>query len=329
MSKNAQRNLNILLIIIGLLIIVSIAFFVRKISLTEHRIFSISFIALLAGVLFESFRITDNWKTVIYIFIGASIFSLFNFLPGKHESNYVFENHLETWPYFFLFFFAFGSAIWHSEKTTAKLTEGVTLIQSISIIYWLFDYGITNIDNWFTKFLLAIALLFSAFSIFNALTFFVLSRTTRLALSIWSSIIMLLFAIDNIYRVYQNEDIETSKYFSQGLYIGIQFFLLGVSSIYIIQNFIMLMGFLPGKGSFFNSKYFNEIRELKNDHIERYSDQQVYILHSIICILITGTIYWLNYNYHYLPRHTTIWIGFILFPILLRLTSIKRRKNYR
>lgn len=101
---------------------------------------------------------------------------------------------------------------------------------------------------------------------------------------------MLLFAIDNIYRVYQNEDIETSKYFSQGLYIGIQFFLLGVSSIYIIQNFIMLMGFLPGKQSFFNSKYFNEIRELKNDHIERYSDQQVYILHSIICILITGTI---------------------------------------
>lgn len=323
MSKNAQRNLNILLIIIGLLIIVLIAFLVRRISLAEHRIFSISFLAILAGVLFESFRITDNWKTVIYIFIGASFLSLVSFLPGKHESNYVFENHLEAWPYFFLFFFAFGSTIWHSDKTTVKLTEGITLIQSMAIIYWIFDYGIDNIDTLFTKVILAVALIFSIFSIFNALTFFVLSRSTRLTLSIWSSIVMLFFAVDNIYRVYQNEDIETSQYFSLGLYIGIQFFLLGVSSIYIIQNLIMLFGFLPGKN------FVSRIRELQNDHIERYSDEQVYILHSIICILVTGTLYCLNYHYHYLPRHTTIWLGFILFPILQRLTSLKRRKNYR
>ena len=323
MSKNAQRNLNILFIIIGALIIAAIILLVWKISSTEHRIFSISFIALLSGVLFESFRIADNWKTVVYIFIGATALSLLSFLPGKRESNYVFENHLETWPYIYLLLFALCSTVWHNEKTIAKLTEGITLIQSISIIYWLVDYGVTNIDSLFIKVLLIIVLIFSAFSFFNALTFFVLSRTTRFALSIWSSIIMLLFAIDNIYRVYQNEDIETSKYFSQGLYIGIQFFLLGVSSIYIIQNFIMLFGFLPGKQSFFNARYFSEVRALRNDHVERYSDEQAYILHSILCILITGSLYYFNYKYHYLPRHTAIWLGFILFPLLLRVTSIK------
>lgn len=329
MSRNAQRNVNILFVIIATLIVAAVILLVWKISSTERRIFSISFIALLSGVLFESFRITDNWKTVIYIFIGASIFSLLAFIPGKRETHYVLEDHLESWPYVFLFLFALASTIWHSDKTTAKLTEGITLIQSISIIYWLFDFGITNINSMFIKVLLLIVLIFSAFSFFNALSFFVLSRTTRFILSFWSSIIMLLFAIDNVYHVYQNEEIEGSKYFSQGLYIGIQFFLLGVSTIYIIQNFIVLFGFLPGKQTFFNSKYFSEIRALRNEHIERYSDEQVYILHSILCIIITGSFYFFNYKFHYLPRHTAVWLGFILFPLLLKLSSFRIRKNYR
>jgi hypothetical protein len=326
MSKNAQRNFNYLLLAIGLIIVTFLIYVGYRISLTEHKIFSISFIALLAGVLFESFRITDSWITVIFIFIGSLIFSLISFLPGKHDISYEFENHLETWPKVFLFLFALATTIWHRDATIAKLTEGITLMQTMAIIYWVFDYGIVNIDNWFVRILLIIALLFSLLSFFNALTHFTLSRTTRLTLSIWSTIIMLLFAIDYIYRIYENEDIEASKHFSQGLYIGIQFFLLGVSTIYIIQNVIMIMGFLPNKYSSSKAQYFRDLRELKNIHIERYSDQQVHIGHSILCILIIGTIYWLNYKYQYLPRDTAIWLGFVIFPIILRLTSISKRR---
>ncbi len=325
MSKNAQRNIDFLAITIGLGIVLILSFLFYKISVSEHKILSISFIALLLGVLFESFRITDNWKTVIYIFIGSLLLSLFCFLPYKYESNYLFENHLGNWPYYFLFFFAFGSSIWHSERTKVKLTEGLTLIQTISIIYWLLDYGIYNIDSWFTKISIAVIIIFSFLSIFHSLSYYVLSRTTRLTLSIWSSIIMLLFAIDNIYRVFQYEDIENSKYFSQSFYVGLQYFVLGVSSIYIIQNMIMLMGFLPGKHTFFNPQYFKELRELKKEHIERYSDEQVNVFHSIVCILLTGTFYYINYKYQYFPRHTSIWIGFILFPFLLKIVSLRGR----
>lgn len=324
MSKNAQRNINILAIIIGVIIFSVLFLLFYKISTSEHKILSISYIALLAGVLFESFRITDNWKTVIYIFIGSLLLSLFCFLPYKHEANYLFENHLENWPYYFLVFFAVGSSVFNSEKTTIKLTEGLTLIQTISIIYWLLDYGVYNIENWVTKISLIIIFIFSFLSVFHSLSYHILTRTTRLILSIWSSIIMLLFAIDNIYRVFNYGDIENSKYFSQSFYIGIQYFLLGVSSIYIIQNTIMLFGFLPGKQTFFNSQYFKELRELKKEHIERYSDKQVNVFHSIICILLTGTFYFLNYKFQYFPRHTSIWIGFILFPFLLKLTSLRQ-----
>ena len=326
MSKRTPHFIDILFVFIAVSVAIFIVFIGYKISVSEHKIFSISLIALFGGLLFESFRISDNWSTVGYIFIGTLIFSLFSFLPIKHD----FDKDLQSLPYIFLLLFTLFSALFHSDKTTAKLTEGITLLQSISIIYWIFDYGFMNIGDWFVKFLIILALIFSAFSIFNALTTFVLSRTTRLTLSIWSSIIMLLFGIDNVYRVYQNENIETTKYLSQGVYIGLQFFLLGVSSMYIVQNAMMLVRILPGRGSFFNSAYFNELRELKDEHIERYSDQQAYIGHSIFCTIITGTLYWLNYKYEFLPRHTMIWIGFMFFPLILRLTAYRpRRRNYR
>jgi hypothetical protein len=140
---------------------------------------------------------------------------------------------------------------------------------------------------------------------------------------------MMLFASDNIYRVYQNEQIENTADITHGLYIGLQFFLLGVSCIYIIQNFIMLMGFMPGRGTFFNKQYFRDIKELKKDHVKRYSDRQVKILHSFFCILFTGTIFLLNYHYQILPRHVAIWIVFVIFPFILDIYDyVARRKNY-
>ncbi len=138
---------------------------------------------------------------------------------------------------------------------------------------------------------------------------------------------MFLFAIDNIYRILLSEPGPAFSYFPPALNLGVQYFFLGISSIYIAQNFIMLFGFLPGKGTFFNSQYFRDIQELKNDHIKRFSDHQVYIGHSIICIITTGLLYWINFKFNYLPRHTAIWIGLIFFPLLLNLSNIRFKRR--
>jgi len=136
---------------------------------------------------------------------------------------------------------------------------------------------------------------------------------------------MFAFAIDNIIRVFSNPNIENSKYLSDGLYIGLQYFLLGVSAVYIMQNYMLLVVFLPNK----NGNYRHDLSEAKKDHIDRYSDQQVYIGQSIFCILFVGTVYWLNYKYQVLPRHTMIWLVFLTFPLILQLTAlINGRKNY-
>ena len=324
--KSAGISLIPFLIIAGIIGLTLTVYIGYRASISDGKLFSIGLIALFAGLLFESFRVSDNWKTVMGIFVGTYLFSLVSFLPGKREHQYNFENHIEMWPYFFIFIFALFFGIVHKDRVTAKLTEGITLLLSISLIYWAFDYGFINYHNWFSISLMIIGLVLSIYSIINALTHIQLSKINRLTLSIWSTIIMFAFAIDNIIRVFSNPEIESSKYLSDGLYIGIQYFLLGVSAVYIMQNYMLLVAFLPSK----NGNYKNDLKENKKDHIERYSDEQANVGHALFCIVFTSTIYWLNHKCQILPRHTMIWLVFLVFPLILNLTTIlNRRKNYR
>lgn len=323
--KPAGCSLKLIAAILGVVGLALTIYIGYRTSISDRKLFSVSLLALFAGLLFESFRVSDKWKNVIYIFVGAYFCSLLTFLPGKHERIYNFENHIETWPFYFIIFFTIAFAIINKDKVTAKLSEGITLLLSISLIYWTIDYGITNFHIWFAITMLAIVIILSAFSILNALTNIQLSKTTRLTLSVWSTIIMFAFAIDNIISVFNNQDIESSKYLSQALYVGLQYFFLGISAVYIMQNYLLLAAFLPSK----NGNYKNDLKENIKDHIDRYSDKQVYIGYSLFCILFAGSIFWLNHRYQVLPRNTMIWFVFLTFPLILQLIDfINGRKNY-
>ncbi|WP_132051887.1 hypothetical protein [Pseudocnuella soli] len=325
-KKKAGYNLMPYLIIAALIGLTLTFYIGYRASISDRQLFSVGLLALIAGLMFETFRVSDNWKLVILIFAGTYLFSLISFLPGRREQVYNFENHIEMWPYFFIFFFALFFGIAHKDRVTAKLTEGITLLLSISIIYWAFDYGFMNYRNWFAFSLLATGLFFALFSIVHALTHIQLSRSSRLTLSVWSTVVMFAFAIDNIIHVFTSADMERSEYFSDRLYIGIQYFLLGTSAVYIVQNYLLLAGFLPSK----NGNYKEELKENKLDHINRYSDKQVSIGHSLFCIAFTGTVYWLNHQYQLLPRHTMIWLVFFSFPFILQSTRLfGRQEAYR
>lgn len=293
-------------------------------SVNGINLFSVSLLALFAGLFFESFRVSKDRITLLSIFMTAYLFSFFSFLPGKNESYYNFDSRIEIWPYVLIFFFALGFVLFHKDKVTAKLTEGLTLLQSLSLVYWTLDYGFTDYENGFTLSLLAPVFLFTAFALLNALTYFHLSATTRLALSIGSSIIMLAFAIDNILRVFNHPEIESVSFLSEGFFIGLQYFLLGVSAVYVMQNVLLLIAFLPRK----NESYRDVLDEAQKEHLDRYSDQQVFAGHSLLCILYAVLFYGLNYRYQLLPRHTMIWFVFLTFPLLLQLIAfIYRRKT--
>jgi hypothetical protein len=317
------------MIVIGIFILLFLTYIGYRINNSEGRLIPISVIALILGVIYESKRITEKWSTVLYSALGSFLFSFLAFLPGKRERIYNFENHIEMWPYTFIVIFIIITIAMNEDKIIPKLTEGITLMKSVAIIYWVIDYGFVNTENVFILSLMIVGVLFAIFSAVHAFTHIELTRTNRLILSVWSSIILVLFALDNIYRVYQNDDIENTNNLINGIWIGIQYFLLGISSVYIVQNMFMLIGFLPGKQTFFNAQYYRDLKELKNQHIKRYSEEQISILNSIFCILFTSSVFYLNYKYQILPRHTAIWLVFVLFPIILFIYDYLKTKNYR
>lgn len=323
-SKSPNFNIKTFVIIIGVIGLLFTIYLAYRASIYDKKLFSGSIIALFAGLLFESFRVSKSWKTIIFVFIAAYFFSLFSFLPGKHVDSYSFDCNLEVWPYSFIVFFAIFFAISHEDEMKVKLDEGITLLLSISLIYWIIDYSF-NYQNWFTIIFLTLVIIFTAFSIINALTKIELTRSVRLILSIWSTLIMFALAIDNIIKVFSNQDIESAIFLSQGLNIGLQYFFLGISAAYIIQNYLLLAAFLPNK----SGDYIYDLKENMKVHIARYSNKQVFIGNSWFCILYAGIIFWLNYKYQVLPRNTMIWFVLLTFPLILRLIDlINGRKNY-
>jgi len=304
---------------VGLFLLVLTFLIAVRIQSSDRHLIPLSVFALLAGLFYEARRLYEKWTTLLGAAFFSFAFSFLGFLPGKHEDVYMLENHIQMWPYFFIFLFVIITISFNEAKIIPRLTEGITLLQSIAVVYWVIDLHLYEMNSIIVKILMGIGLLFSAFTLFNAFTPFILSRTNRLILSIWSCIIMVLFAADNIYRTYQNNQIEATGNLTDALIIGLQFFLLGISSIYVVQNLFMLFGFLPERDTFFNARYLKELKELKNEHIKRYSNEQVTVIHSFLSIAITGAIFYLNYYFQILPRNLAILSVFVVFPYLLNI----------
>ena len=147
------------------------------------------------------------------------------------------------------------------------MNEAITLVMSAGIIYWIFSHQLYNTHSVFLKITAITGLVIALFSIINGFLNIHLTKSLRLFLSIWSYVIMTLLAVENIYLVYQDKQIEDTLYMTDKTFIALKYFLLGVSSIYILQNVWMLIQFFPSKNRFFNKEYFEDLRELKREHI--------------------------------------------------------------
>jgi len=319
MAKKTNNNRLYFILLILISLAAGIAYAVFSLRSSQNTTISISCFALLAGVIYEHKKLCTKWATVIYTVLGAFALSFSAFLPGKREHSYILDTHIVMWPYFFIGFVILISLVINNEKTIARLGEGITLLQSIALIYWIIDYDIEHTSNLLLLILLSIGVIYVLYTLYHAFTYSILSRTSRLHLSIWSSVIMMILAADNIYSIYQNPPIEAVTDGYEKLNVGLQYFLLGTCSIYIAQNVLMILGFLPGKGTFFNAQYFKDVRELKNNHVNRYSKHQVHIFHSVVAVLFASAIFSVNFHYHFFPKNIAIWTVFLAFPLIMRL----------
>lgn len=225
----------------------------------------------------------------------------------------MFEEHLAMWPYYFLVAFIIIATAAQYATVTRKLTEGITLLLTVAINYWIIANGYWGTDSLFVMSLVVINVVLSVFSVYNALSYNSLNKGSRLILSIWSSVITLVLATDNFLELYKNRDIEHLPGFGASALVFFQFFLLGVSSIYLAQNLTMIAAYLPGK------QYIHSVREMNDVHLKRYSQEQVYIGDAVIVLIISLTGFVLNYFFQFLPANFMIWVTMTLMPGLLYL----------
>ncbi len=283
----------------------------------NKTILSTGIFAVVAGAILESVRRNQDVKKMLPPLLFSYCLSFCALLPGKNELRYNFEMHALLWPIAFTIIYIISITTLERKTYTAKLTEGSTLLLSIAAAYWVIDKRLYIFASLPHAFALLAGILFLLFSGFHAFTNSALSTTSRLLLSIWSSFIMLLFSVDYIYRIYKAGQVTTSAGPTETLLISLQFFLLGISALYIVQNFMMLVNFLPDKHNFFNSEHFKRIAETKKAHIERYSDEQVKINHSLLCIFVVIPAFAINYYFDILPCHTSICFLVFAFPYII------------
>ena len=274
---------------------------------SEKSVVPLSIFVLLAGVFIESKRLSKKWSTVFYKFLAALVISVFSFLPFSDEINYNIENHVTMWIYVFLLAFLLISLAFHREKIKLFLSEGVTLNLSVGIIYWLVENEFYNTTSVVIKSAASFFIIVAFFTIINTFSRFKLTPTTRLLLSIWSSIVLMFLALDNILNLL-NYQIEGAFFLVDKAVIVIQYFFLGISSIYILLNIFMLMEFLPDRSAKTKKEHIDNFNAIKLEHINRYSENKISKKLALICLVVSIVFYSSNYLFQFLPTNAAIWL---------------------
>jgi hypothetical protein len=301
--------------------IVSFIIVILLIINTPNVYLSLGMMPLICGLAYEFKQLSQSWTKTFNALAWAQLGSLLCFLPGRSEHDYILGMHISSWPFAFCIFYIIMGIVMYNKQLVYKLGEGITMLQSLSFIYWMLDLKIFTNSNYFLITLGSLGLIASSFSLFHSYTYTILNKNNRLLLSLWSSVIMIIFAVDNIYHVYKYSQINLSDDTNIILMNMAQYFLLGVSAIHIVRNIFMITDFIPGRDTFFNKQYFEEVRELKKLHISRYSASQINIRQSIIISAFTIIFFGLNFYYHFVPRNFLIWSLFFLLPFALILLN--------
>lgn len=276
---------------------------------------------ILCGILFESVRISKNSKSILYVLLCAYFVSLIVFFPNQGKSVYDFEYRIKTLPYALCVIYVIILIASHKKIIIPKLTEGITLLLSVSFIFWLSNKQLLNFDTWYSSIITVVTLLFSLISVINGMFSVKLSKLNRLTLSIWSTIIVFAIGVDNFIDLMAHISFDTQNSYSATFKIAIQCFVFGMSSIYLVQNFFLLTFLIPSKEDKDNVRFDENIR----DHYERYSESQVKGLSSIFCIIYCCLFYYLNNKLKILPLNTVIWIVTFTFPLILHVIKISHK----
>lgn len=133
---------------------------------------------------------------------------------------------------------------------------------------------------------------------------------------------MAVFAFVYAHNVLQMDTVEqlvSDNRLWDGAYVFIEYFLLGASGAYIAQNVLMLFRYSPWPSTYFSTTYFNEVRELNESHVDRYSSDQADRREALLVLVLVGGILTSNFYLKVVAPSLAIWLCLIIAPICVGL----------
>ena len=273
-------------------------------------------LALAAGLLFESYRVTRSRRQVGYTLMAALVAALVlcQVVPSGKLYLYAFAGYLVL--FYSLFFL--GN---NSQHVTPDRSEGQAWLLSLCLVYWFLElYTAFGLPAWMLPVaaLLAIPVGISGCHAFLRLP---LSDGVRTWLGVWCIVITLALGVDNTVSVlFPSAAWSSADTFDYPARL-FAFFLLGISAIYVFNDLQQLYAISP------IADFPDEERQkFRERHTLRFSPRQVPAWQSAVCLVYAAVLFGVNFTYGLLPRITVIWLVIVSFPPLLGLVSRVLRK---
>ena len=272
-------------------------------------------LALVAGLIFESYRITRKgwqavWTGLAGLIAGFVLGGLpINGLEGDGTNLYTFAG-----PFVLIYSLIFLAM--NRRRVTPYRSEGQAWLLSLCFVYWVVDlYRTEAIPGWLFC-LAGVALIPVGISGFHAFLRLPLSETVRMWLSVWCVGVTLVLGTDYVISVlFPSLDWGSAGSFDYPIRI-LSFFLLGISSIYVVNNLRQVLEISIYRG--YSKK---EKRKIRRRHFLRFSKRQLPGWQAAGCLVYAALVFGVNASYGVMPRTTAIWMVIVSFPPLLGLLS--------
>lgn len=305
-------------IIIGLVALVALfsLYIAYRIVITKQPLMSLSFLALCLGIAYESHQINKNYLENCFYLGAAYLVSLSSFLPSKHEDYYNFDHHLESWFYFLILCYLIIFILAQRSKVIAQLTESNALVVSLCFIYWLIEIQLFYVKNSIVVLLPFSAVCFALFCLMHAFLKIPLTQNNRFIMSLGTTIIVSILSVTHFFQIFQNVDISLANTWQNTFLATFQYFLLGISTIYLVQNLLLLIEFLPSRST---TNYSAELKQAFEQHTQRFSNQQSSYSSALLCLILPICLFSINAIVQFFNPLMMVWLVIFTIQLLTRL----------
>jgi hypothetical protein len=257
-----------------------------------------------------------TWSTLLFTVLGSFAISLIVFIPAFAEHSRP-EQLANGFTILFYCLFIMIVVCTKLKELSPKINETIILLQTIAIIYWTMNTDTLDFSSWVVDLIILIGFFLGLFALFQAFSYKPYTKTDKLLLSIWSSMVIFLIGFDNANKVLGIGQIENAKNTLHITILTAQYFVLGISSIYICSNLVMVFSLFAGRGKMTTKEYRKGMNELKEMHASRVETRQLKRINAFTVLLFTTAIFTINYYFKLLPANFLIWLVFILFSVIV------------